>query len=107
MNTKLLLGLAVVGGAAYFLTRKKDDGAAQTASPGDVSGPRRAPTMTPEQIRAMSEGLRARGAKPESELVKSIRQGLAGPLLPMDGKTGTYQNLVAQIRAREIESGVV
>jgi hypothetical protein len=104
MNTKLLLGLAVVGGAAYFLTRKKDDG---TASPGDVSGPRRATPLTPEQLRQMSEGLRARGAKPKSELVKSITEGLAGPLMPIDGKTGTYQNLVAQIRMREIESGVV
>jgi hypothetical protein len=107
MNTKLLLGLAVVGGAAFFLTRKKDDGAVTTTNPGDVSGPRRAPTLTPEQLRAMSEGLRARGAKPQSELVKSITESLAGPLLPIDGKTGTYQNLVAQIRAREIQSGVV
>jgi hypothetical protein len=56
------------------------------------------------------------GPKVESSLVKNIREGivssginrqLAGPLMPIDGKTGTYQNLVAQIRMREIESGVV
>jgi hypothetical protein len=100
MNTKLLLGLAVVGGAAFFLTRKRP----QTMS------------ARPQVLVARPDLMSKFGPKVEATMRDSIRQSivasglnsqLAGSLMPIDGKTGTYQNLVAQIRAREIESGVV
>lgn len=96
MDNKMLIGGAVlVGLAAYFVLRKKDDAAPAT------------PAFRPPVGRSAIPESRLR-MQADSSIASGGGSGMAGfGLMGLNGSGNSIATLIEQIRAREVTSGSV